>query len=183
MSNADLGVYLKVPQGWTVYDQEAVQAREDARVTDPVDPRSQWVTAFDADPQPSLDHLFDDAADHPAGMVRSRVLSSDERQSYSLASLRDEVIRLSTVDASTIQVVATEDVERNGMRGASDLLTIRTGDSTFAYRQVALVDNATRVVHVLAIGCTAECYADYADAIDDVIASWTVTEPTAEEPA
>src|ERR1700682_1354147 len=89
LSSTATQTFLKVPSSWQVFQQKQILAHLD--ITDPSATQRQplpFYVVFDADPSPSLDH--DVTGKYPLGVVRVRTLSSQERDSFSMASLRNE---------------------------------------------------------------------------------------------
>src|SRR5579859_28990 len=96
LSNTSTQTFLKVPSSWQVFQQKQILAHLD--VTDPSATRRQplpFYVVFDADPSPSLDHNV--TGKYPLGVVRVRNLSTDEHDSFSLASLRNEYVPVDQV--------------------------------------------------------------------------------------
>lgn len=183
VSHPDLGVFFKVPEHWTVMDEDDLTALEGGPprpAFGPDRPDSVWLVVFDAAPKPSFEHFLDEDSSHPAGVAQARLLDPEERDEFSLASLRNEIIPLDEIAQSGggLQPLHEEDIELpegvHGHRGVY-LLSTRDGDS-FTYDQTALVDATVRTVYVLAIGCGGDCYERNRDVIDTVVSSWTIKE-------
>lgn len=177
VSNSDLGVYFKIPQDWTLFDAEDLAAEADA--DSPPTQSQQWVIAFDAAPDASLEHLLSGDNVHPAGLARAKALSDEQRDDYSLSSLRNELVPLDQLAQipGAVEVVSSEDLTlRDGLRGEHAVFNLRSGDGTYTLSQTALVDADTRNVYVLAIGCVSDCYERNSDEIRQVTDSWTVEE-------
>jgi hypothetical protein len=186
--NMEHGAYVKFPSAWHYFDDKDILARE-AQAAGLTPGRTkqldelQWAVAFDADPNPSLDHLFSEPNGYPIGYVRVRRLGDKERDQYSLASLRNEFIPFDTIAQLNLGRIETvespkELTKPDGLRGLHMRFTIRslTG-GVFTYDQTAYVDAATQKVYLLAIGCTVECFKKHRAEIDQIAASWTIKEP------
>jgi hypothetical protein len=138
--------------------------------------------AFDGDPKPSIDHVLSDAADHPAGFARVRLLHPDERETYSLSSLRAEFLPDDpfTLESQTpgVEVIDVEEVSRpGGFHGEHVIVNLpREGGGHVTINQVALVDSRTERVYALAVACSTTCYKAHRRTIEAVIDSWTVKE-------
>ncbi len=183
VSNPDLGVFFKLPAQWTVMDEDDLSGREGSppRRAFGSDGRdSVWLVVFDAAPKPSLEHFLDEDSTHPAGLAQARLLEPDERDRFSLASLRNEIIPLDDLAESSqdFRPLRQEEIElpdgTHGHRGVY-LLSTRDGGS-YTYDQTALVDATVRTAYVLAIGCGVDCYERHRDLIDAVVSSWTIKE-------
>ncbi|MDQ6613507.1 MAG: hypothetical protein M3083_01775 [Actinomycetota bacterium] len=62
-----------------------------------------FLVAFDADPLPSIDHNFRDSR-YPWGLVRVRDLGLTEHDGYSLASLRNELVKVDNIAQTSASV-------------------------------------------------------------------------------
>jgi hypothetical protein len=186
--NSEDGAYVKFPSNWHLFKPEDVIGRQ-AQQND-LTPglaeelaQEQWAVAFDADPQPSLDHLFVEPDGHVIGLMRVRQLSESERDEFSLSHLRNEFIQIDEIMQAGIATI--EPLEMNelttpeGMRGVR--LRFDLGAPTgqvFTYEQIAYVDAATEKVYLLALGCTADCFKATQTQIEQITESWTIKEPT-----
>jgi hypothetical protein len=179
VTSASTGTFFKLPEGWKVYNQGDVLTHTGQAGTTSSGPRRlPFFVVFDADPKPSLDHKLS-VSTHPFGLARVRSLSADEHDSYSLASLRNEVVnvdQLIQTDPNSVEVVAPPKLlVRRGMRGTHLEYTVHNPDGTaFSVDQLGFVDAATRTVWILLVGCNAPCYAQNKAAINRVADSWTV---------
>ena len=171
-----------MPNSWTVYDENEVfqlqgqgispQRTEAAKA-------SQWLVAFDAAPRPSLEHVLKNAPTHPTGFAKVRQLSDRERDTYSLASLRNAVFPIDELikEEGQVELLETEDlVLEGGYRGSRLVFNLRQDDGFLTVNQTALVDPATRTLYLLVVGCEARCYTANQEAIQEVVSSWTVKE-------
>ncbi len=174
--------YVRVPHDWTLFDEdqlasgltESPEAKEQYK-------RLTWSVAFDAAPKPSLDHVLSlSLSDHPVGLVQVRTLLPEQRDQFSLASLRSLLLDFDPLGSdhqADVEVVASRDVERRGLHGNELVINIKNpGGEVLKWRQIALVDSGVRKVHVLAISCDAECYVRNQKVIDQVVSSWKVKE-------
>lgn len=171
--------YVRVPHDWTLFhEDELVGGLDESDEAKRQYKRLTWSVAFDAAPRPSLDHILS-VTDHPTGLVQVRTLLPEERDRFSLSTLRSVLLEFDPLEQqSDVEVVASRDVERpGGLHGNELLLNVRTPvGKLLKWRQIALVDAAVRKVHVLAISCDADCYADNESVIEDVMSSWKVKE-------
>ena len=89
----------------------------------------RYLAIFDADPTPSLDHDLQ-TADHPFGVVRVRSLDIEERDTFSLAALRNEVIPIDEIldkELGDVEVVAGPHTitQKDGLRGTRIVYTVQ----------------------------------------------------------
>ncbi len=185
--NTQHGAYVKFPSAWHYFDDKVTLQRQAEAVG--LTPgraeqlhQQQWAVAFDADPHPSLDHVFLEPNGYPIGYVQVRNLGQDERDQFSIASLRNEFVQFDLISQSApgrIEPLSAKEITKpDGLRGLRMRFTVRSGTGgLFTYDQTAYVDAATQKVYLLAIGCTAECFKKHSGEIDQVVASWTVKEP------
>ncbi len=181
-SSADR-TYVRVPHDWTLFDEdqlaaglaESPEAKEQYK-------RLTWSVAFDAAPKPSLDHVLSlSLSDHPVGLVQVRTLLPEQRDQFSLSSLRSVLLDFDPLGAdqqADVEVVDSRDVERpGGLHGNEMVINIKNpGGEVLKWRQIALVDSGVRKVHVLAISCDADCYVRNQKVIDQIVSSWKVKE-------
>jgi hypothetical protein len=176
--------FFKVPNDWKVFDQDTLLKANGA----PADQASQvkattWAVGLDASPKPSVQNTRSVKSVHPVGLATARDLAPDERDTYSMASLRSELlgndpIAVASQGDSGVQVVSARDIERpHGLHGSELVVTIRQDDGgTATLHQVALLDATAKRISVLGIFCRADCYKANQRVIDQVISSWTVRE-------
>ena len=190
VKSTEANAYFKVPENWELYDENAILEREGADLSPQqleMAKKSQWVTAFDAGPQPSLEHVFaklTEPTDHPVGVAHVRTLGADERDALSLTALRAQAlggvdpVALAKQGDSPVQVVRNEEVVRpGGLRGSHLVVSVRLDDAPpVTIDQTALVDEATRLLYLFRVTCTAQCYAQNEKLIGDIVESWTVKE-------
>jgi hypothetical protein len=187
--NNQHGAYVKFPRAWHYFgDKDLLKWQAEAAGLTPGRAEQlsqmQWAVAFDADPKPSLDHLFNEPNGYPIGFVQVRQLSDDERDQFSIASLRNQFVPFDSIaatDAGRIELLSGQElIGPDGLRGLHMRFTVRfnTGN-LFTYDQTAYVDAATEKVYLLAIGCTVECFKNHTAEIEQITSSWTIKEPPA----
>jgi len=84
VSNETTATVFKVPQQWTLFDQDELGVSSIGSE----EPQSQWVVAFDGAAHPSIAHVFEAGADEPAGYTMVRTLTDDDRDLYSPCAMR-----------------------------------------------------------------------------------------------
>jgi hypothetical protein len=184
ISSSEAKTYLRVPSDWTVFDEDQVlgapkdlspQAARAVRAR-------QWVVAFDSSPKPNLDHI-EIPGEHPAGLARVVVLDDEAKDNVSLKLLRAQVfdgtdpVEAELAGDPNVEVLSNTDVTRpGGLRGTHLVVNLRgaTGQEYVTTNYLALVDNETRTLYLLYIGCRASCYEQHQAEIDRIVDSWTV---------
>lgn len=176
---------FKIPSGWEVFEEEQILTSADI-VASPQAKEAfaaaTWMVAFDADPSPSLDHLFifANAADDPTGFAQVRPLGLEERDAFSLADIRNALFDVDgSQSGAQAELLSSEDLLLDGgYRGLHVVFNVQDGETFLTVNQVGLVDPGTSTLYLFAIGCEAKCYLDHQGDIEEVASSWTVKEKT-----
>jgi hypothetical protein len=171
--------YFKVPDSWKLYDQESVlNALKGALSKDEIAQRraTSWTTVFDANPDPSLNHVASNRPNYPVGRAIVQPLSSSASDGASLQSLRNIFFDVDTgIDSGAATVKLYAPVELAGGFHGSHLVANMTGKSgAITFNQIAVFDQGTSKVYAISIYCTTACYDKYESKINTVIDSWTV---------
>lgn len=171
VSNGDEDLHFKVPDDWAVYDTEEILAplfEDRARVEFDAVLSQRWVRGFDGADQPSPTNVLSGPTDDPRGYAEVRVLSPDERDTFSLMSLRRSALApvdpvsgapVDPLDAAQYEVLRYDDdlVVGDGIRG--NRLTLRVADEVpWVLDQIALVDAGTTKRYLFTIGCSVTCW-------------------------
>lgn len=181
VKNSSERTYVKVPEQWALFDEDQIATDlDESREAKDLYKKLTWSVGFDAAPQPSARNVLSISADHPKGLVQVRTLLPEQRDRFSLSSLRSILLDLDPLgdDQAGVEVLASRDVQRpGGLHGNEFLVNLTTPEGTrVKWRQIALVDSEVRKVHLLAISCDDDCYAANEKVIDEVISSWQVKE-------
>ncbi len=181
VKNSSQKVYFRIPGDWKFYGaDDVIEAQIDAGAFTPDQAddfkREQWMVAFDAGRAPKAFVDFLDAQ-APRGFARSRALGAEERDTYSLQSLRNEVVDLDQAQAAgALEVVDFDELEVGRYHGVHFVVQLRdsTTSKFLTLEQTSLLDLSTKRVHTLVIGCARECFDKHARSIHAVNESWTV---------
>jgi hypothetical protein len=182
IENDDLGLYARVPHGWTVYDERDLFPDASDRRLDDVRERT-WVRSFDASPDPSVEASQNPGNADPTGLVVVRALTPDERDALDLSALRgggnparDPVAQDEA--GSTVDVLVNEPVEFDGGFSGVHMVFTTSGDGPLqVVDRTAVRDAATTMIAVLEVGCHESCYFEsHGDEIADLVDSWTFQE-------
>jgi hypothetical protein len=177
-SSADR-TYFKVPDRWTLFDEEDVLDRLGSELT-ATERRNEldqtWRVAFDAAPRPSLGHLGSATAAHPSGLAVVRRLDFDTADTVSTASLRNYFFDVDTsLQDGTGELKEYEELQLDGgFRGIRLVATLEVGGEPMTINQTVLLDQATTKLYALLVSCSDACYDEHQGQIRKVVDSWTV---------
>ena len=153
-------VYFKVPHSWTEFSPEDIAAAQSSWTTDSTAKNllaaTAWQDAYDASAQPSVSHVLSaQTPDAPTVFASLRSLFEPEKSAATDSSLRDMVVRLSTLGSS---------------------VKILKGGDEETIDQTALFNGGKNAVYLLLVRCSSKCYQQNRDAIESVTASYTIQE-------
>lgn len=201
--NSDTRTAFKVPNDWTIFDKQAflrLPPGPEASTPDPID----WLVALDGDPSPDIQHILnasDLATDHPQGIALVFTLSPENRDQASFQYVRNFLIpvdQLTQLGTDNVAILSYDDslTGDEGLRGSHIVFQFRPsalgqlqedqsggtgGGGTSAFspefvvvNQIAYLDGNADKVYLMALMCSAECYGDFQQDIDNAIDSWTV---------
>jgi hypothetical protein len=181
-SDDDIGTYFKVPDGWKIYDENALTKTLDLSPTRAkIRKATTWSLAFDANSKPTLKHLEQAATAKPFGIAEVRELEPEERDTFSLEAMRNAFVPVDEFvqRGGEVEVLrADEFTQSGGFRGLRFTFNLQLPESrTFAtFDQVAVVDADTTNLHLLVVSCSFRCYEKEKGTIDTIMDSWTVKE-------
>lgn len=174
--------FFKIPDQWQLYGEDQIlkgggvvaspQAKEAFA-------QASWMVMFDAAPSPSLEHVLSVQADEPTGFAQVRPLGLEERDGFSISTIRNYLFDVdgnaTDPSASQAELLSDEDVLLDGgYRGVHVEFNVQDGDEFLTVNQVGVVDPGTSTLYLFAIGCEARCYLDNQDTIQTIADSWTV---------
>ena len=179
VKNSSARTYFKVPSAWKLYNEDTIfraQSKDVSPEQAAASKSSQWIVAFDGAARPSLAHVLNERSSAPMGFARVRTLSADERDTFSLASLRNEVNSLDDLSATgDVEPLSSKEIAQSGgLHGTRLIDNVRQNGVWVTFDQTALVDSGTRTLYLLVVGCEARCYLAHRKVIDQVVDSWTV---------
>jgi hypothetical protein len=181
--------YVRLPVSWHVFSH--IDYLVHAGVGS-MPPDKQFDTAhkflftpFDGNISPTLDNVDKQDGVRPSGMEEIVVLDDQQRDSFSLSTIRNFSIKYDQAqsDAKTnattpsVRIISQNPalVRSGGYHGSEIVYSVNETDgSTQTIDQVAMIDAATRVLYVLSIGCEAHCFTAYQPTIRAVVQSWTI---------
>jgi hypothetical protein len=200
--NTEARTAFKVPTDWTVFDEATMlgeTAGPGASTPDPI----EWLVGLDGDPAPSRDHVLSLASGydtvHPQGIAGVYRLSSTVRDQVNLQVLRNLILPIDQVrddvGAEALNMIAYDDrLDQDGFQGlhfeaqvsmsALEFVLGASGDGDdpptlldddyLHINQTAYVDPSSDKVYILAVLCSADCYARHRGDIDTIVNSWAV---------
>jgi hypothetical protein len=184
VANDDLGTYFRVPEDFEVFAADEVMASVLGEMPDDEAEAilaREWAVAFDASDEPAVDRFITqitDPSEELAGYARVRTLGAEERLSYSLQSLRTELIPAQQFEVlgDRLELRDIAEISQDGGQGLKLTFALDMPAGTLVFDQVGLVDDRTSRVYLLAMGCSSDCYDANRDAIADISESWTIEE-------
>jgi len=181
VENEDLGVFARVPDSWTMYDEGDVLRSTDENITDiELEQLSDrvWFRGFDSSNHPSVDGIFDLSAAEPRGFMRIQQLSMTEREQVNLTSIRgfDPLAAITGQTDSQIEVLVDEPADFEGYHGVHTVFAQSDSDGQVAIvDQTAVLDSTSSVLFLFLVGCEPECYDhSHHDEIAAIVDSWTI---------
>lgn len=173
-------LFFKVPSRWKFFSDKQIILAANPHITNTqlkTLEGSRWLEAFTPDPKADAKNFGNYQSRYPTGTVFARELGADERQSYSLTSLRTEILSSDPLASNSPDRVLAyrEFTGQSGLRGSRMAVDIPISGGRFVtFEQVAEVDEGTNWVYVLAIGCTVSCWRQYGSLVNQVMNSWHV---------
>lgn len=189
LRNTDVGAAVRIPAGWTIFEQDQVQPNSvtpGLEIPSPV----RWFVGVDADPAPSPSHVVQEyTADHPQGFFEVFELDENDRWQMSILAVRNLIVPIDALREEFLQeavvLLSYDDrVEVDGMRGLEMVVQVQESRVTdndelelipgsyFQLNQVAWWDPMLDRLYLGALMCSIDCYARYASDIDATMDSW-----------
>ncbi len=181
VKNPALGVYLKVPHEWTLYTLEtagpAISSVNGGKAL-------KWAVGFDGALQPSRFHLDAPVSDTPIGVVEvypALALNLPARNLTTLKALLSHQTYDDTAQTYSAVPLDTKISEVSEVEYGSGYFGIRLKASTTetngkvsTLAKLALFDQSTQLLYVLAAGCLDSCYEAHRAQIEGVLDSLTM---------
>jgi len=192
----DGATYFKVPSSWRQIDQRVLEQKlfgEDESATVQALKKLTWIVAYDAQAQPSADHLLigpADADDKPFALAKVRKLTEAEMNQVSLNTLRNSINLPVAISETERQKMETDEENpfkgfellddkvlpvQDGVRGVRSVFNFRlAGGPVQTFDQTAFLSADGTQVSTLLIRCSATCYREKAAEIDMIAQSFKV---------
>jgi hypothetical protein len=132
--NTSTRTAFKLPQGWRMFDKATFLGTSSGPQPNAPDP-IRWLVAFDANPEPSIDHILNNTGldtPYPQGIALVFSLSFQNRDQINLQTMRNFLIPIDYFQSDDISFLGYDDhvlLDSNQVRG----LHIE-----FEFRQAAL---------------------------------------------
>lgn len=194
--NTEAKTAFRIPAGWTVFEESTVSSADSTADTpDTID----WLVGIDGAPEPSVENVYPSsfATDFPQGIAAVVTLTDAARDSTSLERLRNLLVPVDQirdeVGTDAVRVLEYDDLlVRDGYRGLHMVVQVQEAvlagespnegtsgagflaDTYVQINQILLVDDTTEHAYILALLCSADCYARNRSDIHSAIDSWTV---------
>jgi hypothetical protein len=187
VKNSADNTYFKVPASWRQIDQKTLVEALGAESSTGGEPTS-WMVAFDASDNPSPTHLIERDTNVPIVYATVRRLAPEQRGQVSFDSLRDVLLPVTSAARAdqTPQTSIFTDfglldetvlTPGSGIRGVHAVFTYRVqGGPPQTFDQTSYVNDDASKVYVLLVRCSATCYEQRREEIQDVVSSFTVRE-------
>jgi hypothetical protein len=174
--------YFKVPPSWHQVSQSALEEVQNAT------PSGQgtylWSRAYDASPDPSVEHVFS-TSNQPVAYASVLSLSAAQRNDVSFDSMRDLLLPV-TAQARSAASAAHQGLpgfqslsdqvitDNNNDRGIREIFDYTLGVTPETFDLTVMTNSATTKIYFLLVHCTATCFANNYNQIATVVGSFTV---------
>jgi hypothetical protein len=187
---------FRVPTAWTVFEESTVSGVDSTADTPD---NLEWLVGIDADPEPSVGNVYPSSfgTDFPQGIAAVVTLTGESRDVTSLQALRNLLVPIDQirdeVGTDAVRLLEYDDrLVRDGYRGLHMVVQVQEAalsgsgqteeaggagflaDTYVQMNQILLVDDTTQHAYILALLCSADCYARHRGDIHSAIDSWTV---------
>jgi hypothetical protein len=179
---AGTGTYFKIPEGWTVYDENALTKKLDLSPTRAkIRKATSWSVAFDGSSNPTLRHFDQAAPAKPFGFAEVRRIEPEERDTFSLESMRNAFVHVDDFAqrGGQLEILKQDEFTRSGgFRGLRFTFNAQLPNSStyVTFDQVTIVDPKTEHLHLMVVSCTVTCFEREKGTINTIMDSWTVRE-------
>jgi hypothetical protein len=178
-------MYFKVPASWHVLSQaDFIEENNPGLSRSQISQFEQgsWIEAYDASPHPSVKDLLNFGATDPFVIAIEHSLSPQQQDSYSISSLRTEILPSDPLSGQTgaggpqyVDPTYSVLTEPGGFVGGQLKVDLVGQNGTYyTYEQKGLINRTTSQVFVIAAGCQAACFGRNQSAISAVLSSWNV---------
>jgi hypothetical protein len=184
VASSDSTSFVRVPSEWTHFREAAFEA---AVYGDDADgqrlAQTSWTVGFDASAQPSTDHVVSMSADAPAIYLTVRELAgtttvTDDAMRDLLLPVSEEARVTAATQGSLFpgfELLSDEQVDAGGgAHGVHVRYHYQVGATLQTFSQKVLVNKDNSRLYALLAHCSQQCFTTHSEALDGVIASFTV---------
>jgi hypothetical protein len=188
IKNDDIGVYAKVPAGWTVYGDADLHPGASERDLERMK-QVRWVrTFYGGDDGQSVEASLTQGSSVPTGQIAISAIPPQAREVLDLRTMRGggdpnaDPITLEQQGGSptgaSYHVLADDSVSMaNGYTGLHTVYAVAGQGGIYVVDQTVLRSADSSRIVLFTVSCTEECYADtYKDEIKTLVDSWTIQE-------
>lgn len=197
VENADDSMFLRLPNDWVTYDEDEIYAEPLSTAFDAMstldiirEVNTNWVVGFGAEDLERPSAALSMAAGAPVGFMAVVQLIGPVREGFNVVDQRsfgwpplttgqllDPVAAYRDNPRGPVEVFAYEEFEVPG-RGSGTRVRAGFDDAADSVIRdiTVVVDPLTTELYILSIGCYAQCFLANADAIDDIVESFTLEE-------
>jgi hypothetical protein len=185
VKNDDLGVYAKLPEDWTVYDEEDLFPEASETQLD-AQSEMRWIRTFDSSDDPSVEAAGRLDGPSPSGVIQHSLLTGAQQENLDLGMLRGRgdpsrdplAAQEQGGPQAGVQVMDDEMVEFDGgYTGLHTVFVVENDGEPFVVDQTAVRDSLSSSIIVFAVGCNEQCYFEtHRDEIQELVDSWTIQE-------
>jgi hypothetical protein len=175
VKNSELGVFLKLPTSWTVYDV----AKEGPGLL-PLGSqvaKLDWIVGFDGDPAPARAHLDQPVPAEPVGQLQILPSVATEIE-HTVASLTQAMSSATDSAGKSVAFEIVQSTEVNFSSGHWGVrVRVRVPLSDGSVRQAekaALFDRSGSWVYLLEVACSPECFDRNEATINEIFQSLTM---------
>ena len=180
----DSMAFFKIPSRWTLFNKEQILVAEGQSLSPAADQTFSWLVGFDANPKPSVNHLFQGVPTYPAVTARVQNLDPQSRDMMSLLQIRNSIFNLDqALQGNAAEILSTKDlVLRGGFYGTKIDYELTLGGIANASQpnivmrviQVGIVNPGVHKLYLFYVRCESHCFRDNQKLIDQIVGSWTV---------
>jgi hypothetical protein len=190
VKNSGDNVYFKIPSSWSQVDQGSLEAEVNGdpdSATAQVAREQQWVVAYDASSDPSVEHVLSvETPTDPIVFARVSQLTEAQLSQVSLDSLRNLFLPVTSAARQQaaaagqafdgFELIRDETLTSDGLRGVRSTYNYEISGGLQTFDLSAFVNDETGKVYMLLVRCSAKCYRERSAELEDIASSLTVKE-------
>jgi hypothetical protein len=184
VASADSTSFIRVPSNWTHFRESVF---EEAVYPDDQNGKmladSSWTVGFDGSSDPAVEHVTNIAASAPAVYYSVRELNgtaevTDEMMRNLLLPVSEQARVMAAAQGTLLpgfELVSDRTLELgDGVHGVHSRFSYVVDSTVQTFEQKVLVNEDNTKLYALFAHCSAQCFATHADALNDLLGSFTV---------